>query len=58
SFYGVKFENATILNTFFKYNERFKKVLFVNCKVDKITYAFLKNNSANLEGISIIEFSE
>lgn len=54
SFYGVKFENATILNTFFKYNERFKKVQFVNCKVDSITYAFLKNNQANLTGITII----
>lgn len=54
SFYGVKFENATILNTFFKYNERFKKVQFVNCNVDRITYAFLKNNQANLTGITII----
>ena len=54
SFYGVKFENATILNTFFKYNERFKKVQFVNCKVDSITYAFLKNNQANLADITII----
>lgn len=54
SFYGVKFENATILNTFFKYNERFKKVQFVNCKVDSITYAFLKNNQANLTGITVI----
>jgi len=54
SFYGVKFENAIILNTFFKYNGRFKKVQFVNCKVDSITYAFLKNNQANLEGITII----
>lgn len=55
AFYGVKFENATILNTFFKYNDRFKKVQFANCKVDSITYAFLKNNQANLTGIIIIE---
>lgn len=55
SFYNVKFENATILNTFFKYNSKFKKVQFINCKVDKITYAFLKNNEANLTGITIIE---
>lgn len=54
SFYGVKFENAIILNTFFKYNEKFKKVQFENCKVDSITYAFLKNNQANLTGITII----
>lgn len=54
SFYGAQFENATILNTFFKYNQRFKKVQFVNCKVDSITYAFLKNNQANLTGITLI----
>lgn len=54
AFYGVKFENATLLNTFFKYNDRFKKVLFVNCRVDSITYAFLKNNQANLTGITLL----
>lgn len=54
-FYNVKFENATILNTFFKYNDRFKKVQFINCKVDKLTYAFLKNNEANLTGITLLE---
>lgn len=55
SFYGVKFQNTIILNSFFKYNERFKKVQFINCKVDKITYAFLKNNQANLTGIIILD---
>jgi uncharacterized protein YjbI with pentapeptide repeats len=54
TFYGIKFENATILNTFFKHNEKFKKNQFVNCRVDKITYAFLKNNQANLTGITLI----
>lgn len=53
-FYGVKFQNATILNTFFKYNRRFKKVQFINCSVDKLTYAFLKNNQANLTGIILL----
>lgn len=55
AFYGVKFQDATILNTFFKDNDRFKKVEFINCKVDKITYAFLKNNQANLTGITLLE---
>lgn len=55
AFYAVKFENATLINTFFKYNERFKKVQFVNCTIDKLTYAFLKNNEANLTGINILE---
>ena len=55
AFYGVKFQDVTILNTFFKYNDRFKKVQFINCKVDKITYAFLKNNQANLTGITTVD---
>ncbi len=55
TFYNVKFKNATILNTFFKYNGKFKKVQFIDCKVDKITYAFLKNNQANLTGITLLD---
>jgi uncharacterized protein YjbI with pentapeptide repeats len=54
SFFGVKFQNATLLNTFFKNNKKFKRVQFNNCKVDKLTYAFLKNNLANLTGITLI----
>ncbi len=55
SFYKVRFENATFLNTFFKYNDRFKKVEFINCTVDSITYAFLKNNQANLASVNVLE---
>lgn len=55
AFYNVKFQNATILNSFFKYNRKFKKVQFIDCRVDSITYAFLKNNEANLAGISLLE---
>lgn len=54
SFYGVKFHNATLLNTFFKNNKKFKRVQFDNCRVDKLTYAFLKNNLADLKGITLI----
>ena len=55
SFKSVKFQNAIILNTFFKHNRKFKSVEFVDCKVDKLSYAFLKSNGANLKGISLIE---
>ena len=55
SFKEVKFVNATILNTFFKHNRKFNKVVFLDCKVDKLTFAFLKNNGANLVGITITE---
>lgn len=54
TFYGVKFQNATLLNTFFKNNKKFKRVQFNNCKVDKLTYAFLKNNLADLTDVTII----
>ena len=54
SFYGVKFQQATLLNTFFKNNEKVKRIQFIDCKVDKITYAFLKSNQANLEGITVM----
>ena len=54
AFYGVKFQNATLLNTFFKNNKKFKRVQFINCNVDKLTYAFLKNNLADLTGITLI----
>ncbi|WP_411973526.1 helix-turn-helix domain-containing protein [Sphingobacterium sp. Lzh-3] len=54
-FYKVKFQRAIILNTFFKYNRKLKKVTFVDCKVDSLTYAFLKNNEANLTGITLLD---
>jgi len=55
AFHKVIFENATLLNTFFKNNKKFKRVQFINCKVDKITYAFLKSNQADLTGVVVVE---
>ena len=54
TFYGVKFQNATLTNMFFKNNKKFKRVQFIDCKVDKITYAFLKSNQADLTGITLL----
>lgn len=54
TFYKATFQHATILNSFFKYNSRFKRVQFINCKVDSITYAFLKSNQADMTGLEII----
>ena len=53
SFTKLTFKNATILNTFFK-NRNLKKIQFIDCKVDRITYEFLKNGKANLTGITLI----
>lgn len=57
SFKSVKFQNAIILNSFFKHNRKFNKVEFINCEVDKLTWAFLKSNGAKLEGIASIRKS-
>jgi len=53
-FTGVKFQNATIINTFFKNNKKLKRIQFIDCKVDKMTYAFLKNGKADLSGITLL----
>lgn len=52
AFTKVIFQNATLINTFFKNNRNLKKVRFIDCRVDKITYAFLKSGLANLTGIT------
>lgn len=54
-FKKVKFQNSTLINTFFKNNRKLKHVKFIDCKVDKLTYAFLKNGKADLSGITLID---
>lgn len=53
-FSKVKFQNARILNTFFKNNRKLKKVQFIDCQADRMTYEFLKNGKANLDGVTLI----
>jgi uncharacterized protein YjbI with pentapeptide repeats len=53
SFTKLVFKSATILNTFFK-NKSLKKIQFIDCQTDRITYEFLKNGRANLTGITLI----
>jgi uncharacterized protein YjbI with pentapeptide repeats len=55
TFTKVKFQNATLINTFFKNNKKLKKVQFIDCKADKITYAFLKSGNADLTGITLLK---
>lgn len=55
SFSGVTFQHATLINTFFKNNRRLKQIQFIDCKADKLTYAFLKNGKADLTGLSLLE---
>ncbi len=53
-FHKVKFQNATLTNTLFKNNRKFNRVKFINCNVDKLTYAFLKSNLADLSGLTLL----
>ena len=53
-FYNVTFTDAYLTNTFFKNNKNLKRIKFINCHVDRITYEFLKLGKANLSGISIL----
>lgn len=54
SFSRVKFQNARFINCFFKNNKNLKRVKFIDCQADRMTYAFLKNGKADLTGISLI----
>jgi uncharacterized protein YjbI with pentapeptide repeats len=52
-FTRVTFQNSRLLNTFFK-NKSLKRIKFIECQADKLTYAFLKNGKADLTGIILI----
>lgn len=54
AFSRITFQDATLLNTFFKNNRKLKQVRFINCKADKLTYAFLKNGQADMSGITLL----
>lgn len=51
-FTRLTFRNATLMNTFFK-GRSLKRIRFIDCKADKITYAFLKNGKADMNGITL-----
>jgi uncharacterized protein YjbI with pentapeptide repeats len=55
AFTKIKFQNTTLVNTFFKNNRKLKKVQFINCKVDKITYSFLQSGMADLTGVTLVQ---
>jgi uncharacterized protein YjbI with pentapeptide repeats len=52
-FTRVSFQNSTLINTFFK-NKSLKRIRFIDCRADKLTYAFLKNGKADLNGITLL----
>lgn len=52
-FLRVTFQNATLINTFFK-NKTLKGIKFINCQADRMTYEFLKSGKADLSGITMV----
>lgn len=54
AFSKVTFKNVTMKQSFFKYSD-LKRVEFIDCYADHLTYAFLKNCKANLTGISLLK---
>jgi uncharacterized protein YjbI with pentapeptide repeats len=52
-FTRVTFRNATLTNTFFKCRS-LKKIKFIDCQADRMTYEFLKNGKADLSGITLL----
>jgi len=54
AFTRVTFRNATLINTFFKNNKKLKRVQFIDCKADRMTYEFLKQGGADLNGTTLL----
>lgn len=52
-FTKVTFRNSTLINTFFKCKS-LKKLRFIDCRADRMTYEFLKNGKADLNGITLL----
>jgi uncharacterized protein YjbI with pentapeptide repeats len=52
-FTRVTFRNATLINIFFK-NKSLKRIRFIDCKADRMTYEFLKIGKADLTGITLL----
>lgn len=53
-FTRVEFRGAVIRNTFFK-GAKLKRVKFIACKADRLSYAFMKSCKADLSDVEIIE---
>jgi len=53
AFTRVTFQNATLINTFFK-NKSLKRIRFIDCQADRMTYEFLKSGKADLTGIRLL----
>lgn len=53
AFTSVTFQSATLINTFFR-NKSLKRIRFIDCHADRLTYEFLKNGKADLSDITLL----
>jgi len=53
AFTRVTFQNSKLINTFFK-NKSLKRIRFIDCQADRMTFEFLKNGKADLTGITLL----
>ena len=53
TFNRVTFQNLTLISTFFK-NKSLKRIRFIDCQADRMTYEFLKSGKADLNGIALL----
>ncbi len=54
AFTRVTFQNSILINIFFKNNKNLKRIQFIDCKADRLTYEFLKAGKADLTGITML----
>ena len=52
-FTKVTFQHSVFINTFFK-NNNLKRIQFIDCQADRMTYEFLKNGKADVSGITLL----
>jgi uncharacterized protein YjbI with pentapeptide repeats len=56
-FSRVTFQNSKLINIFFK-SPGLKRIKFIDCQADRMTYEFLKNGKADVSGITLIATNE
>jgi len=54
SFSKVTFQNVKLISTFFKYSD-LKRIKFIDCEADRLTYELLRHGKADLSQIKLIK---
>ena len=53
-FSKVTFQNVKLMNTFFKYSD-LKRIKFIDCEADRLTYELLRHGKADLTQIKMLK---